>query len=199
MKRKELFIDVETTGLSAYKNDVVQVSAILEIDGDEKARLDILSRPINENNIDKKALEVIGKTKEELMGYPPASEAYTMFRKTLDKYVDKYDKTDKFTFIGYNARFDEDFMRQWFYKNGNKFYGSYFHWPAIDISNICALYLADKRAKMKNFKLMTVAKAMGLKVDEEKAHDAMYDIIVTKKMYEAIRPLLAQKVQIDQA
>lgn len=187
---KEIYIDVETTGVNSYKNDLVQLSGIIEIHGEEKERFDILSRPIQENNIDPKALKVIGKTKEELMEYPPHLEGYHQFTKIMRKYVDPFNKLDKFLFIGYNSRFDEGFLRSWFYSANDRYFGSWFHWPAIDISNICALYLADKRAGMKNFKLMTVAEEMGIDIDESQAHDAMYDIIVTREMYKIIRPLL---------
>ncbi len=40
-----------------------------------------------------------------------------------------------------------------------------------------------RRAGMKDFKLLTVARELGLKVDETKAHDARYDIALTREMF----------------
>lgn len=52
---------------------------------------------------------------------------------------------------------------------------------------LATLALADKRAKLQNFKLATVAEAMGVKVEEADLHDAMYDIYLTKEIFDKIR------------
>ena len=39
---------------------------------------------------------------------------------------------------------------------------------------------------MTDFKLKTVAKQLGIIVDESKLHDAKYDIILTKQIYEIV-------------
>ena len=43
-----------------------------------------------------------------------------------------------------------------------------------------------RRAGMKDFKLLTVAKELGLKVDEAKAHDARYDIALSGAMFKIL-------------
>jgi DNA polymerase III subunit epsilon len=183
---KKIFIDVETTGTNSYKNDLVQLAAIIEIDGVEQEKVNILSRPTNPDNIEDEALKVIGKTKEELMGYPEHTKSFRLFKSILGKYVDPYNRRDKMFFIGYNARFDEDFVRSWFYKCGDSYFGSWFFWPAIDISNLCALIIGEGRADMPNFKLMTVASRLGIPTEDDKAHDAMYDILITRRIYKEI-------------
>ncbi len=47
-------------------------------------------------------------------------------------------------------------------------------------------YLASKRAEMENFKQGTVAKFMGIEVDDNRLHDAMYDIEICMKIYKKI-------------
>ena len=47
-------------------------------------------------------------------------------------------------------------------------------------------HLASRRYEMKNFKLATVAKFMGVNVDDEALHDAFYDIYLTKEIYKII-------------
>jgi DNA polymerase-3 subunit epsilon len=37
---------------------------------------------------------------------------------------------------------------------------------------------------MENFKLMTVARTLGIEVDESQLHDALYDVKLTKEIYE---------------
>ena len=40
---------------------------------------------------------------------------------------------------------------------------------------------------MENFKLSTVAKALGVPVDETKLHDASYDIFLTKAIFNIVK------------
>jgi hypothetical protein len=47
-------------------------------------------------------------------------------------------------------------------------------------------YLQNKRIEMPNFKLVSVASAMGLDVDVSKAHDGLYDIELTYQIYKRI-------------
>ncbi len=46
--------------------------------------------------------------------------------------------------------------------------------------------LKNERHKLENFKLSTVAKYLGVNVDETKLHDAYYDIYLTKEVYRLI-------------
>ena len=47
-------------------------------------------------------------------------------------------------------------------------------------------YLAEKRPDMENFKLATVAKALGIEVSEDNLHDASYDIALTKGIFQIV-------------
>lgn len=49
-------------------------------------------------------------------------------------------------------------------------------------------YLAAKRAEMKDFKQGTVAKTLGIQVDDTKLHDALYDIEICKAIYDIVSP-----------
>ena len=51
---------------------------------------------------------------------------------------------------------------------------------------MAAVHLMTRRAGMKDFGLLTVAKELGLAVDEAKAHDARYDIALTRKMFKVM-------------
>jgi DNA polymerase-3 subunit epsilon len=108
---------------------------------------------------------------------------YTTFVSELDKIVDRFDKNDKVYFIGYNAKFDSDFIRELFTKNNNKFYGSYFFNPIIDIMNIAAYKFMLKKSHPENFKLGTIAKFLNIEVDNNNLHDALYDIEISRKVY----------------
>lgn len=180
---KKFFIDVETTGTDHNKHALVQISGIIEIDGEEKERVDLNSRPMKGQFVSQEALKVIGKTTQELRAYPEASETYRIFTEIMGNYIDKFDRTDKFWFIGYNSRFDEGFVRRWFGLNGDEYFGSWFYWPAIDVTNLAAIHFMHNGGRPDSFKLMSVASALGIEVDENKAHDAMYDIEITRDIY----------------
>lgn len=44
-------------------------------------------------------------------------------------------------------------------------------------------FLMGVRNDMENFKLMTVARTMGIEIDENKLHDATYDIELTRDIF----------------
>lgn len=180
---KLFFIDTETTGLDPQKNGIIQIGGIIEIDGKEKEHINLLVRPFSDDIIDEKALEVNKTTKEKIANFPSPREVYQNLTKTMLKYISKYDRSDKFHFIGYKSCFDDDFLRAWFKKNGDDYFGSYFFYPPIDVMNMAAIHFIETRSNFANFKLMTVAQAIGIEIDEDKAHDAMYDIEITKKLF----------------
>ena len=71
-------------------------------------------------------------------------------------------------------------------QNGDKYFGSYFWSNSIDVMVLATLRLLGVRPTMENFKLMTVAKTVGVQIDESKLHDAMYDIYLTREIYNRI-------------
>ncbi len=187
---KNLFVDTETGGLSSWKSALIQLSGIVEIDGEEKERFNFFIRPFPKDEITDSALEVGGFTREQVLtgeSFEDPKVVYNKFTGMLKKYINKFDKTDKFSLIGYNSHsFDSPFIRRFLTKCGDSFYGSYFSHPSIDTMLIAAYKLMKVRNKLPNFKLMTVAKFMGIELDESKLHDAMYDVEITKKLFEKL-------------
>ena len=84
--------------------------------------------------------------------------------------------------------FDNQFLRAWFLQNGDKYFGSYFWSNSIDVMVLATPYLASQRSQMENFKQGTVAKALGIEIDESRLHDALYDIQVCKSIYDIVSP-----------
>lgn len=185
---KLFFYDLETTGVNPGKNGIHQISGMVVIDGEIKEEFDFKVKPNPKAIIEKQALEVGGVTEEQIMSYPPMELVYrNKLIPLLDKYIDRYNKNDKFYLVGYNnAHFDNDFFRGFFLQNGSKYFGSYF-WPnCFDVMVLATPYLADIRQQMENFKQGTVAKALGVEVDDAKLHDALYDIYICKLIYDVV-------------
>jgi len=179
---KELWCDVETTGLSPHKNFVHQIAIMIVIDGEIKEKIDFKVKPPRGTIINSKALEIGGITKADLETYPEHTEVYKAFVATLGKYVDKFDKKDKFTMHGYNVHFDVGFMRAFFTANGDNYYGSWIWSNNIDVMVVAGKHLKEERHLMANFKLGTVYEYMRLTGITE-WHDGMADIQATREIY----------------
>ena len=181
---KLLFFDIETTGVKFWKNGIHQISGQIIIDEFYQESFDFKVCPVEGCIFEKEALEVGNVTIEQIKAYPPMKEVYLQIIEMLSKYVDKFDKKDKFFLVGYNnASFDNQFLRAWFVQNGDKYFGSWFWSSSIDIMVLASQKLMNERPEMENFQLKTVAKQLGIEIDESKLHDASYDIELTKDIY----------------
>lgn len=186
---KVLFFDLETTGTLVNKHGIHQLSGMIVVDGEVKEKFDFKVQPNPKAEILQEALDVAGVTKEQIMAYPPMGEIYKQFVDLLSKYVDRYNKKDKFFLAGYNiASFDNSFLRAWFIQNGDKYFGSWFWSNCFDVMVLATPYLSEKRTEMENFKQGTVAKALGINVDDSKLHDALYDIEICKQICDIVLP-----------
>lgn len=181
---KLLFIDLETTGTRYWKDGIHQMSGCIDIDGEIKESFNFFVRPNPNAQINEVALSVGHVTLEQVQAYPPMEEIYAKFVKMLSKYVNKFDKTDKFYIVGFNnASFDNSFLQAFFKQNGDDYYGSWF-WPnSLDTYVLVTPLLASIRSTMPNFKLSTVATYLGIDVIESRLHDAEYDIELTRGVY----------------
>lgn len=188
---KLFFYDLETTGTNPGRNGIHQISGEIVIDGTTVETFDFKVQPNPKAQIEDAALAVGGVTREQIMAYPPMGQVYTQLVAMLSKYVNKYDKTDKFHLVGYNNRgFDDNFLRGFFLQNGDNYFGSWFWADSIDVLVLASMLLADHRHELPNFKLATVAEYLGIDTTAGKLHDASFDIFVTKAVFNHIMKVL---------
>jgi DNA polymerase III alpha subunit (gram-positive type) len=116
-----------------------------------------------------------------------ACVAYAKFIEFLSHHCDRYNKADKMHFVGYNAGFDSDFMREFFSKNGDQYFGSWFWNPPVCVMQAAAWMTMRVRGALPNFKLETLCKCAELGWDDTRAHDANYDITQTLELFKYIR------------
>lgn len=184
---KILLFDLETTGLDCVKHGIHQISGRVIVNGEVKEDFDFKVRPKEGAVYDPFALQVGHVTEEQLKAYPSMQEVKARLMQMLDKYVSKFDKTDKFYLLGYNnSHFDNAFFRQWFLDCGDKYFGSYFWSNTLDAMVLATPYLMEKRSGMKDFKQSTVAAALGVEVEQAKLHDASYDIVLCHAIYDKV-------------
>jgi DNA polymerase-3 subunit epsilon len=183
MDKKILWIDTETSGLDPKKNDPLIISGIVEINGEVYSEFTVKSAPIEWDSVSRKALKVNGITLEELAEFPKPDRALELFKKKLGDYVNKFNKEDKFYIGGYNVRFDLNFMSEWFKKQDDKYFGSWFNWKMVDVMSL--LHTLDFRGvfTFKNYKLKTITESLGI---GHSAHKAESDIAVTREIYHVL-------------
>lgn len=184
---KLFYYDLETTGTRFWKNGIHQISGAIKVDGEIKERFDFKVRPFEKAVIEEEALKVAGVTMEQVMAYPSMREVYSKLTSMLSKYVDKFNKKDKFHLVGYNnASFDNPFFRAFFVQNNDNYFGSWFWSDSIDVMVMASNKLRNVRHELTDFKQATVAKYLGIEIDETKLHDAEYDIDVCMKIFDIL-------------
>ena len=180
---KLLYLDVETTGLSHYKNDIIQLAFIIEIDGIVKEEKSFNMQPLSMENVEDSALKVNNITREQLLTFSYSKDIHNEVFNIFNKYINKYDKADKFTPCGYNVRFDLDFFHSWAKKCGNTYSGSYINWKYLDVMQLA--YLLDYQGilNLPDYKLHTICEHFKI---EFKEHDALEDIKATKQLFKLL-------------
>lgn len=182
MVKKVLWVDTETTGLDPAHNEITQISCIYEEDGVEKDRFNCYMAPENFSYITEEALLTQGKTLEELTEYPSKQMGFVQFVVGfLEKHVNRYDKMDKMVLAGQNVDFDKKFLYNFFCERGNKWFYSYFYQQIIDLKQLAFILSMNDFIKVKDVKLSTLAAECGFNF--EHAHDAKYDIEMTRNIY----------------
>jgi len=190
---KFCFLDTETTGLDPNRHAIIEVGATIDVleedDGPlwkEVERINFKMRPHEGAHINPEALEVHGYSQEQLLAFPDPHGSLEDFKDTLGHYVNKFDKRDKLFFVGFNAGFDFGMVHSWFKNCGDNYCGSWFFSPPIDVAGFAAMYLANERHKMPNFRLETVGRHLGVVDEGTQFHSALDDVLVTKEIFKVV-------------
>ncbi len=186
---KLIYLDTETTGLDPVKNDIIQLAGIVEIDGVVKEEFNIRCQPFSYENIQQQSLDTNKMSLDMLKQFQTPQIAYKQFVTILDRYIDKFNKSDKFIPVGQNVKFDLDFLRQFFVKNNNKFFGSYVDYHSIDLMVLSGFFTMIGKINPVNLKLGTIAEIMKVEFD---AHDALEDIRATREILFSFRQFIKE-------
>lgn len=181
---KVLWFDTETTGLDPVKHDIIQIAGMVEINGEVVEEFNIKCQPVNYDTVQQEALDVHGISIEQIRDYQTSVEGKKEFVSIMDKYINKYDKNDKFTPAGQNVQFDVNMLREWFIKNGERYgSGSYHNYHMIDTACLARIMTFEGALDTTNHKLETLANRYEIKID---AHDALSDIQATRNVYKSL-------------
>lgn len=183
--------DLETTGLDPRQNGIIQMSYRYYNNGVLEGEDDQLIAPFDTDKVDLTALQIHGHDIEQIKKFQKPQAFFQKLQATLKQYVDPFNKTDKMFMLGYNVNFDIQFLRQFFLKNYNNYFGAFFSQCYIDVLAIVYLLAAMGRLKLPNYKLETVCKYFNIQL---KAHDALSDIKATQTLYIELLPLLKKYI-----
>ena len=174
---KLLFVDVETTGLNPDRHGVIQLAAL-----HEGSQFVARVNPGKAVLYDKEALKVNGIKKKKIKKFPKSSVVMDNFVQWMKKEINPYDKNDKFIAVGYNVKFDVEFLHGWARREGFMYMGSYIDWRVIDVLVLArtAHYLGQLPGKPEDFKLVTICELYGI---NGATHDALEDIEATRELF----------------
>lgn len=175
---KKIYVDLETTGLDVEKHGICQISGIVEVGLEVVEEFDFSVKlyPLDEISAD--AIAINGYTADRA-GVSP-SEAYRSVIDVFSRYIDRYNKLDKFLWVGQNPSFDYTFLDKFFKKNRNDYLYAYIHYRKIDLITISAFLAEAGVIKIDSCKLADVAKALEIPLQ---AHNALNDVRAVRDIY----------------
>lgn len=186
---KKVFIDLETTGTDESIHHIWQLSGCIRDEDNEVLEIfNFKFRPFSLDHFEQNAIDICGMTLKELDALTlSAIETYKEFLIILGRYCNKFNRHDKYQLIAYNSKFDERFLRAFFKHFYDDYFGSWFWNPSICVMQNMAMFLIDHRGAVPNFKLETLCKCAELGWDNDKAHDALYDVSKTIELFDYCR------------
>lgn len=188
MSSKKIFIDTETTGLSAYSSQIAQLSYLIVEDGEILQAKNFF---FTVDKVDEGAEQVHGLSKE-ILEELSKGKAFKDYAEEISR-----DFTGK-TVIGHNVNFDLGFLREELNRIGitldiknsfctmhyytdicrigyNSYYGTY-KWPKLEeVINCLGLNSKD-----------IYNKTVSLFGESKEFHDSRYDITATYEIYNKI-------------
>jgi DNA polymerase III epsilon subunit len=165
-KRCVIF-DLETTGLFVEQGHrIIEIGAVAvneDVMGEEFSSLIFTDKPIT-----KKVQKVHGITADMLAGQPKPEEVLAAFR----------DFIGDSTLVAHNAVFDVWFLRYEYWRLGH----------TLINRHKCTLKMSRKLYPgLPDYKLETVARHLGIAVDETRRHRALDDARLTAKVWIGMR------------
>lgn len=187
---KLCWFDTETTGLDPEQHDIIQIAGLIEIDGDIKEKFEFKVAPVNILHSDPAALKIHGYNLDQIATFPEPSEVFKELIKLFSKYINPYEKTDKFLPAGHNVFFDMKFLHHFFLKMENKYFGSWFWRQGLDTMHLAVYAEYIKGERFENHKLQTLCDFFKIPIQ---AHDAMADIEATRYLFALLRTIIFTK------
>ncbi len=198
-REKMIVLDIETSGLDIGKNGIWQIAALNMETGEEfceKCRID------GEDEIMEEALEICGKTEQELKDKSKQTQ-----KQLIENFLNWISKFDERIIAGHNVGWDISFLQNKCLKYGlrKKFHEVIGH-RTIDLATLAQLKFREENGKFKTengknkMDLKSVLEFCGMKderkqsvngkITEGKSHNALEDV---KLEVECFKKLLGRE------
>lgn len=122
-----------------------------------------------------------------MITFPPEKKVFNLLNAFLNDFINPYETNEKFWAGAFNQSFDVGFLSTFWERNqtDENWIGSFINRrPNIDPRVIATiLVLQGKMDLPDNFKLVTLCKHIGLEVNNDKAHSALYDTRLCRKLF----------------
>lgn len=161
------FVDLETSGLYPVEHEIIEIGAILEVDGEVVDEF-TCSLPFDAARAHPRALEVNG------WGRRPFPERWSSW----DALVRVDDMTSGAFVVGNCPWFDDAFLKVWFAGHGVT---PRWHYHLVDVENL----IAGKLGLRPPWNSETVSEAVGVPVPVDQ-HTALADARWTRDLYHAV-------------
>lgn len=186
------YIDTETTGLDPKKHGIIQIACLIVDDHKIIDEINLMIDPFSYKEdclCDDKALEINGRTLEEIEHFPNSDEQLQIF---LD-FLAKHTVEDKLQIVGYNVDFDIKFIKEWFGSCDIQ-YKDFFNHRTLDVLSLVRHCEYFDIFQIEDHKLATMLEHF----DSFAPHDALSDITATFFIHEKIRVLMSTGFDIEE-
>lgn len=179
--QKILWFDTETGGTDEKTDALIQLAAIVEVNGEVVDEIDLKMQALPGKKINNEAISKHGMTLEMISKFESPTSCMERFEKMLLKHNPYPTKTGRYVMAGYNPDFDCRFLSQW-YQDITA--GPYAYWKHLQFSPIDVLptLRAMRHAgviDIPDTKLETVCAHLNITLN---AHDALSDIRATRQL-----------------
>lgn len=188
---KYLWLDTETTGLDPVKNGIIELACLVEIGGEVVETRLFQMNPVGKE-VTEEALTVNKKSIKDIASYPRTGEVKKQVEQFLSRYINKFDKADKFVLAGFNVEFDKAFLEQLWKDQGDVYFYSWAWRQCFDVLD--AQHFLEWLGKVEppgDRKLETLCGFYGVTLD--RAHSALSDITATREVALKMMSLIGGK------
>lgn len=184
---KIAYINTETTGLNPERHGIVQLACLIVENHRIISEIDILIDPFSyrENcECNDEALEINGRTIEEIEHFPNADDQLDKFLNFLVPYTRG---NDTLQIAGYGVDFDIGFIKAWFKSSDLKF-ENYFNHETLDVLSLVRHAEYFGVIKLERNRLIDVCEHFNIPLD---AHNALNDTKATYLLHDALADKLS--------
>lgn len=182
--KKILWLDTETSGTDALIHSIIDIAGIIDIDGKVVEQFDFKVRPHLDFEIDEATCAIHGYSVSDMISFPDIPYVHSALKKLWEKYVDKFNKEDKFLIGGQNCKFDLSFLSQFFVRQKDVFLGSYIDYrKRVELYDITNAMRSLGFIKSDSLSLAPLCKEFCIDLN---AHNALSDITATRELYYTI-------------